>query len=299
MMKVINVIISIFNNRELALGLWLIIFAIWMFTQKKIRKSLFDIIKLLFGKAIFRMITFMIIYVSIIIFFFYKIDLWDFILLKDTIYWILGVAIILLLNANKINKNEKYFNQVLKDSYKLTILLEFIVNLHCFSLVGEIVFLPLMLFLTLIHTFSDEKDEFKPVKKLTTTLLSIIGLVYLIFAFYQIITDLNNFFTFNNLRSILIAPVLTILFLPFIYFIALFMQYETIFIRLSFYNKENKRSLRSIKCQIFNYSRFNLKKLNNFSKKFPIYKYDNSKEFRTAVQGFKSTMKNGKSNGKK
>ena len=294
MTKVINAISNMFNNRELALGLWFFILVIWMLNQKKIRKSIFDIVKLLFGKALFRMITFMIIYVSIIIFFFYKTNFWDLTILKDTIYWVLGVAFVMLFNANKINKNENYFKQVIADSLKLTILLEFLVNLHSFSLFAEILFLPLMLLLVILHTFSDQKDEHKAVQKLTTTLLSIIGFIYLIYAVYQIIIDFDNFITYNNLRSLLIAPILTVLLLPFIYFIALFMQYETIFIRLNYFNKEDKKSLCSIKYQIFNYSHFNLRKLNNFSSNFPIYKYEDSKEFRSAVKVFKSTLKNEK-----
>ena len=214
-MKIINFIEATFNNREISLGLWFIAFTFLVLIKRKILISIFDLIKLLFGKAIFRMIIFMLIYVSTLIFILYICNLWELTLLKDTIYWTFGFAFIMLFNANKAYEEEHFFENIIKDNFKFIIIFEFITNLHCFNLIWELIFLPIMLFLVLINTFSEYKKEFHQIQKITNVILSIIGIMYLIIALYYIFINLTNFISYNNLRSFLFAPLLTFFYIPF------------------------------------------------------------------------------------
>lgn len=280
-----------FNNREIALGIWLFVFITWLLYDRKMRKAIISYVNLFLGKTILKMLFAMLIYISTLIFIFYRIDLWNMKLLKETIYWTFGIAFIMLINANKANENEEYFRNIIKDNVKLIIILEFIINLYCFSIIWELLFLTIMLILILMQTFSENKKEFKLIQQIINVTLSIIGVTYLIIAIYHIFIDLTNFVSFNNLRSFLFAPILTILYLPFIYFMALFMQYETLFIRLSFRLAEKKSILKYAKFQIFKFSQFNLKKLNNFTRAVPIYKFDSKEEITKTIQDYIKDIK--------
>ena len=79
--------------------------------------------------------------------------------------------------------------------------------------------------------------------------------------------------------------------IPFIYFFALFMQYETLFIRLSIRISKNRKLFRYAKFQIFKVSLFNLKKLSHFAKVVPVYNFDSKEEICNAIQVYNNSIK--------
>ena len=63
-------------------------------------------------------------------------------------------------------------------------------------------------------------------------------LLFLSYAIYNIIVDVHSFATINNFKEFLLPVVFTILFLPFIYMLALYLTYDLIFMRISFLIKD-------------------------------------------------------------
>ena len=108
-----------FNNREIAIILWLLIFLVWALFHKKIRASLFSVLKILTSVRFILLIILMLLYVSLMIYLFRKIGLWDGSMIKDTTLWFFGVAFIMLINWNKATEEEHYFQKVLLDNLKL------------------------------------------------------------------------------------------------------------------------------------------------------------------------------------
>ena len=270
-MEIFDKILQIFNNREISIFCWVIIFIIWSLTQKSIRKSAFGVIKTLFAYKITIMILMMLIYISFFIILFYNIDIWDISILKDTIYWTFGVAFIMLMNINDASKNEHYFKQTLLNSFKLIIVIEFVTNLYVFNLFVELISLPIILFFVMISAFTERKEEHKKVKQLSDSLFAIYAIIVLIFSIYHISKDLNGFISIYNLKSLLLSPILTIFFLPFVYMTALFMTYESFLTRTKWILMENKKLFKTIKMKTFLSCRFNLRKIQIVSKKLHIY----------------------------
>lgn len=269
-MDIIAKIVANFNNREISIFFWFIVFLIWSLSQKSIRESMVNLIKSFVN--ILALYFLMLVYISIIIIIFYQFQIWDFSLLKDTIYWSLGVAFILLLNINDTSKDSGYFRKVFFNCFKVVILLEFLTNLYSFSLITELFSLPIILLFAMASAFGEIKEEHKSAKKVSDFLISIYGITVVVFSIYHAIIDFDKLTTTNNLRSILLSPTMTILYIPFVYFTALYMAYESFFKSKRHILADNNKLFRTIMWQVFKRCNFNLKKIQLVSRKIHIYR---------------------------
>ncbi|MDP2691919.1 MAG: hypothetical protein Q8O95_05990 [bacterium] len=255
-----------FNAREIAIICWLFIFILWAFSQKNIRNSLFGILKSLFQIKILSVIIAAIIYTGLIVLLLAKIGIWEWILLKDTIYWFLAVAFVLLMNTNKVNQENGFFIKILKDNLKVILVLEFILTLYTFNLITEIILVPILVFIGAMSAVSGLKKEYLPVKKIFDFILSLIGIFFIVFAIGKVFGDFQNIMTSQNLKTFILPPLLTVAFIPFVYFFALIMAYETLFVRLSIFNKNDPALIKFTKRKIIRAYHLNLPKLNRFAK---------------------------------
>jgi len=253
------------DNRELAILVWLIIFLFWTLTKKNIRESISEIMKVFFQKVIFISTCLMLFYIGSIVYIFYRFGLWDFTLLSETIMWVIGEAFVMYLNSNKV-KNNEYFKIVMIDSLKLTVVIEFIVNLYVFNFWIELILVPVFAILIGVLGVSSSKPEYKQVESCLTRIFILVGLLFLSYAIYNIIVDVHSFATINNFKEFLLPVVFTILFLPFIYMLALYLTYDLIFMRISFLIKD-KSLARYIRWKTVFSFHLKLNSLNNWHDK--------------------------------
>jgi len=287
----INFISENFNNREISLAIWLLILLIVFLSKKEIRASSLNVIKVFFGKKIFTIYLLMTVYVLLLVYFLYEIKFWNSALLKETIFWYFGVAFISLVNASKVNQDEEYFKKIFKDNLKLIVILEFITTLYSFSLIVELFLVPLLLFIAMLSAFTEVyKKKYYQVKKVIDTIFSLIGVLILVFAIYKIVTDIYSLVNIINLTSFLLPPILTFLFIPFIYLFALLMSYEVFFVRLKFFIKD-KRTLRYTKWKIFTSFHFRLRQLNKFSKEYYHLNEECGDDIKKTINLFKNKIK--------
>lgn len=266
-----NLYIDLLNNREKAIIIWLVIFLAWALSQKTIRNSIFGVLKALFQKKFFIVIVAMLLYVGLVVLFFYRIQLWDSSFIKDTIFWV-GVAFILLMNANKATQDEHYFKKILLDNLKLILVIEFIVNLYAFSLWVEIILMPLLFVIVAMGVVVEMKKEYMSVKKIIVFILSTFVIFLIIFTLFNVFSDYQSFATSDNLRAFILPPLLTLAYMPFLYFFALLMAYENLFVRLDIFLKKDENLAKFTKRKILTLCFVNLGKLNKFAK-------ENTQEF--------------------
>jgi len=146
-----------------------------MMFSKSIRKSLGEILRLLFGKQIGTILLLLTVYITAILFLLHKIGTWDFSLLKDTIFWYVSIALVLFFSINKA-KDTLYFKYIVKESFKWTIALEFFVNFYTFSFLTELILMPTTLFLAMVLAYLQTDKKFEQVSKVLTNIFTIIGL---------------------------------------------------------------------------------------------------------------------------
>lgn len=76
-------IVTILSTGEWAIAIWGTGFFVWMLTQSEIRKSLWNVIKILLGKKLRHFFLIIALYVAGITMIFYQLPFWNNIYLKD------------------------------------------------------------------------------------------------------------------------------------------------------------------------------------------------------------------------
>lgn len=266
-----NKILEELSNRELSILFWsILIFSVLIFIT---RKEFLKVLKALFHYKILISFFGFGIYCTIVVFILCKINYWNIHLLKDTLIWFFSAGLIVLFNSNKINKTN-YFLQILKDNIKILIFLEFLLNFYTFGLVTEFIIVPLITFIAIMYEYSKysmiKNPEHVKANKFLKSILSFFGIILIIFVIYRSINDYTSLLTFDNVKSLYLPLILTLLTFPFYYLLALMMIYEEFFVRINFMF-ENKKIKREFKKQILLNAHINLNRLTkirtNFVKK--------------------------------
>src|SRR5690606_19823013 len=256
---------AIFNNREIALLFWiaLIVLAVLL---SKLRKSLVPIFKILTGKMFLIIFSLIGAYLYGIILLLQNLEVWQSSNLKDVLFWLFSVGLILVFKINEAKSNA-YFKGIFLSAIKWTILLEFIVNLYSFSLLTEIIILPVLVFLAMTQAVAEMDEKHKVVSKFLQNVIAIAGLSIFSYSLYKTIVNFDDVLTFQNLVSFLLPSTITVLFIPFVYFLALYSTYESYFIHLDFMTVK-KDKVKETKKLILRIANINLDKLLRIKKNF-------------------------------
>lgn len=250
-----------FNNREIVLISYLLIFIIWALGQNKIRKSIFGVVKALFAKRIFISILCLLMYVTVIAYGLSLVYLWNISLLKDTIYWTFGVGFILMMNSDKALQEEQYFRKFVRENVKLFMILEFVLGLYVWGIITEFILTSIGIFLSILLGYTEVYVEHKKVKDFLLKIFGVIGLFYVFYSGYKVFQNFKDFENYDNFRALIFPAIMTIMFLPFAYFYVLYMHYERLFGRIDFFLKEEKTLCRFAKWRILLSVNFSMPKL--------------------------------------
>ncbi|OIQ22480.1 MAG: hypothetical protein BM557_00390 [Flavobacterium sp. MedPE-SWcel] len=263
-----NELLTIFSTREFSVIIWSLVIILLTLFKKTIRVSAGKVLKVFLGIKIASILGLYIIYYTIVIFLLNNTILWDIGLLKDSIIWLIFSSSILMFRSVKTDKNYDFIVLLFQD-FKFIIYFEFLVNFYTFALWKELIIIPSLSLIAIMHQVASMKavknKEYKQVSSYLGNILSIIVILLCSYVFYKIITNYKQLLTYENYKSLLLPIVLILTNLPFYYFLALWSAYESMFVRLKlFYSfKEIKKAKRIL----FLFCKFNLQKVVEVSKK--------------------------------
>lgn len=136
-----------------------------------------------------------------------------------------------------------------------------------------------MTFIVLYNVFGGRDEKNSNIIDLMNGLLIIIVIIILICFINNVVSDYKNFMVFDTLRKFLLPPLLTFLFLPFIYFLVLFSTYEQLFVQLNSGNTKSKKSKRYAKRKIIQHCLFSVKEVKKLLNSSCNFKYIKNKEY--------------------
>ena len=233
---------EILNNRELAIVFWLIIFSIYILISKKmmdVRKSFRNVITIFFAKNVIYVLLLMISYVAAIVYILSKVDLWNVAQTKNTIFWCASVGFISLLKLDSIKKDRSFFIHSVIDNLKLLAIFQFIVNVYTFPLWLEIVMVPILVLVGGMSAIADSDRKYDQVKKLINVFLTSFGIIVIVYTLYKLSTDFGKIGQTKTVYDFIIPPLLTLLYIPFIFIMMVYSTYEQISVRFSSFIKNN------------------------------------------------------------
>ncbi|WP_089723419.1 hypothetical protein [Halanaerobium congolense] len=242
-------------------------------SKDKIRKSFFKIFKVIFTKTLFVWYFSMFIYFILMILFLWKIGFWDVNLLKGTIYWFLAVGIISSFRAVDNAKNMNYFINFIKDNITIFIVIQFIINLHTFSFIVEVI----QIFVITIITMTSEiisynikpeykEKEYQKTKKFLDWFLAILGFIIFFFSLKETLVNFDDL-GIIDFKNMILPSILSVMFTLYIFFLVLYAAYNSLFVHLKIYKNIKTKVMLYLKFRILMFCNLNIKRINNFISK--------------------------------
>lgn len=225
------------NNRELSITIWGLIFIIWVIIKvKKIHWG--TLLKTAFSNQLLLIYCFTITYVCLSIYGIYRLHFWDAGQIKNTIVWFFTTCLIAVFKAND-NKEDNYFKRTIKDILSFTVITEFILSFYTFHIAVELLLVPLVMLITATLAYSELDKKNETVSKILSNTLSLFGIILFAYATYQLVRHFSTFATKQSLQDFLIPIILSILFIPYIFSLSIYIMYQDVFINMDKRIKSN------------------------------------------------------------
>ena len=284
---------SILSTREWATLIWGCIFMLYVLCHREIRKSLWNVIVIFFGKKLRILWEIILLYVLTITIVFCYLPIWENIYIKDIIIWFLFSGLIYCMNAVSSEADETYIKKILKDNLKFTMILEFFMSTFTFNIWIELAIIPVITIITVMNVIAERKEEYKSVHKLLDSILAIAGF----WIFYETIkigiNEYKQLNIINTLVSFMIPIVYLILIIPLEYILELYSKYEVLFLRMTFKEEKDKRIRLHHRIAVLRECNFSVRKILLFQREYMIQMYALMKEdeFNQLMQKFRSACK--------
>jgi hypothetical protein len=234
---------EILNNRELAITFWLIACLVYLLASKKmgaVRKAYRRLLSVFFGRHNLSVLTLMLLYMVLIVYALSNVNLWNVDQIKNTVFWCASVGYLSLFKLESIKKNKSFFFYSVINNLKLLAIIQFVVNVYTFPFLVEIAMVPFLVIIGAMTAITDKDKKYIQVKRLLDALLLAFGFIVICFTIYMLATRLGEITNEKTLYDFIIPPLLTLLYLPFIFFMMVYSTYETIYIRLKYAINDRK-----------------------------------------------------------
>lgn len=218
--------LAVFNNREIAIGVWLAVILAYLISRPDMRRSLKGLTATFFSRPILTLYGLMLAYVALMVLGLHEIGLWETRQLKDTLIWLIVVAASSFFRLPRSADDPVYFKDALKDNIKLIVLIEFIIAFFPGHLLFELLLVPFGASVGIMIAFAERDPKYAKVESVFSWIASILGASFLLFALYKLASDILGFATLETLADFLLPPLLTVLFLPFVFVTTVYMSYE-------------------------------------------------------------------------
>lgn len=225
---------DIFNNREISIAFWIFVLAVWGATHSSVKKSFYNLIKTFGNRLLLTVFGLMAVYIGLLIYGLHEVGLWDTGQLKNTIIWSVFVAAVSLVRSNAIADDPHYYRNAIKDNLKLVVVLEFIIAFYTFDLWLELLIVPFAVMAGGMLAVAQSNKEYEPAEKFINNILALFGGSLVAYAIYNLYQDFELFAKAQTLTDFVLPPLLSLLFLPFLFIMALYSNYQSAFIRLQF-----------------------------------------------------------------
>ncbi|MCK5062259.1 hypothetical protein KAR28_06975 [Candidatus Parcubacteria bacterium] len=237
-MEIIKLIFQQLNNKELATIIWgIFLFFLIMIFSSSFRKSFWSLIKMFFSGKIFLMLAMNTILFLILIIGMKYFQIWNNIFYKDAIFWFLA-SFIMLSRANEALTEKNHYKRKFLNLLKWETIIIFIISLHSFSLVQELIFIPIFIGIIIFQALASTKKDSKQLESFLDILIILILLFLIGFTVKNLIVQPKMFLVVSDLYLFIFPVILTIFYIPFLYVFSLYMIYESFFIRLNTFLKD-------------------------------------------------------------
>lgn len=273
------------NNREIASIFWVVIFFVCCFVFSKDRSDLFDttknLISAFFSKTIILLCIFLAIYSIFEVYFLWKFGFWEFFLLKETLLWV-GSAFGALMVVTRTGTYQDKLRSILINSLTLSVVIEYITNLISFSLIIELILMPLLSFIVIMQVFASYKDEHKQLAKPANIILVFYILFLISYTTYIVIANPEKFNTTNEFKKFITPFLLTVIYMPFPYLFFIYNEHEEIRVVIS-WSSRDKSVVNAVTIAVVRKFKLNLFALEAWRENAELYRIKSKEDISSVV----------------
>ena len=257
---------NIFNTREIAIGIWIIIGLFCFVSFGKGRKSLQQFIKAAVQRQLVVLYLAIFLYCGLVVYALYLMNFWQWSFLKDTIIWTVLSGIGMLMRHEQSNGFKNHMKNYLKDAISMTAIVVFVSSANTFNIWIELISVPILVILGGAQAYAENepRSDYKRVVKVLQCILVAYGLIAISYSLHGIIGEYQEFFATETLRNFLLPVVLLIAFIPFYYTFALYSAYEVVLIQLKCPIAGELSLVKHLKRRLCKYAGINLSKIEQF-----------------------------------
>lgn len=227
------------DARELATAIWFAVFIAWCLTKPGIRKSLGGIFSVATSRPIATAFGLAIAYLVATTLVLRHFELWTLKQFKITALWFVVAGIPALMDTPEISKNPTLLRAAVVKNFKLSLLLDFFINLFKLPLLGELIFVPFTALLGGLLAVAQSDEKYAPVQRLLNGVLVAVGLGFFVFESYKVLTSFNTIANVDTLRDFALPIIYNVAFIPFLWVMGIYAAYESVFCRLRFVIKDH------------------------------------------------------------
>jgi hypothetical protein len=271
------------NNRDWAAAIWLSVFVISLLLSKSIRGGLFAVLKELKSRVILIPLFSLLLYYVGMIYMLYLVGYWQETMLKDTIVWISSVGVLAFFSSTKSLKEEKPILTFVKDNIKVIIFLEFFLNVFVFPIGIELILVPIVTLLVLMQIVAKDVAKNQHVFKFVSSTISVFGYATIVFCAYQLYKNWQTFFVMDNLIAFSFPVLLSVLFIPYLYLLILYVHYEDVLVRIKVIFYDNPEKLKQFEKAVIHSARLSLKRLKELRQVVRVHRSMTLEEFKKMI----------------
>jgi hypothetical protein len=239
-------VIDFMNSREKAGAIWgALVLGFILSKDRSIAGSILQVFRLIFCKKLSLVWAAAAAYAAGIVFAARAAGLWHTTAIKETVYWFVGTAAVLTGSALTSRRFDRaYAKRAAHKALRVTIIIEFLVNLYVMPLVAELVLIPLVALFVMMQVVAENDPKLASVRTFLDRTLVLIGLGLLVWVAESAVTDVRGLLRREHAESLLLIPAFTLAFVPFLYGMMRWSRWDTDRVMRRFWEeKEEEKKL--------------------------------------------------------
>jgi len=226
--------IGLLTTREFAIILWAGGFLVFVaIARQEVRESLLRLAAAALHLNLVMPAVLLAAYTALAVRALEAVGVWTQELLKDTILWFLFSGLALAFSGVQSAPEDGLWRRVVVAQLKIIVVLEYVVDTYTFALWVELLLVPLLAFIAMLDVVARSESTHAAVAKLTAGLQAIAGLTVMGLSTYQAVSRFGDAPIVDALRTVILAPALSISLVPFVFVFSILSSYEQLFLRLS------------------------------------------------------------------
>lgn len=162
----------------------------------------------------------------------YRLGLWNWGLLKDTVVWYLASALGTMFAALKAAKTDGYFRQAAKQAVAAAVFLQYAMNLYTFNYFVELLLQILLLLMSVMLAVAERDSKFQSAKHLIQGMYTLVVVLVLVFTVRGLVRTWRGLDAHQVTLGLALSVWLPLVVLPFVWAFGLVMSYEVVLKRM-------------------------------------------------------------------